>query len=121
MKTPNPSFPDYFSTHRIVPYPDHYKDDWSVALSQRIQRLLAVLEAEADFAPVRHAGPPVPPFDEERDAKRRALPLREHAGLVTVDHPPHASPIVHLLYAPASDSRGRRPTGQALGKYDGRP
>ena len=120
MKTKS-SFPDCFSTHRIVFYPDPYLDYRGVALWQQIQRLLAILEAEADFAPVRHAGPPVPPFDEEHDAKRRALPLREHAGLVTVDHPPHASPIVHLFYAPASNSRGRYLTGQVLGEDDGRP
>ena len=61
----------------------------------------------------------VSPFGVERDAKRRVLRLLEYAGLVTVDHPPHASPIVHLLDAPAGDSRGR-PSGQAPGEDDGR-
>lgn len=87
---------------------------------QRIQRLLAVIEAEADCEPVRPAGPAVSPFGVEPDAKRRALRLLEHAGLVTVDYPPHVSPAVHPLDAPAGDSRGRRPAGQALGEDDGR-
>ena len=114
------SFPDCLPTHRIVRYPYRHKEDRGVTPWQRIQRLLAVIEAEAGCEPVRPAGPAVSPFGVERDAKRRALPLREHAGLVTVDHPPDASPIVHLLYAPAGDSRRRRPAGQALGEDDGR-
>ena len=120
VKTPNASFPDCLPTHRIARYPYRHKDDRGVTLWQRIQRLLAVIEAEADCEPVRPAGPAVSPFGVEPDAKCRALRLLEHAGLVTVEHLPHASPIVHLLYAPASDSRGRRPAGQALGEDDGR-
>ncbi len=87
---------------------------------QRIQRLLAVVEAEADRVPACPAGRDVSPFGVEPDAKPRALRLLEHAGLVTVDHPPHVSRAVHPLDAPAGDSRGRRPAGQALGEDDGR-
>ena len=114
------SFPDCLPTHRIVRYPYRHKDDRGVTLWQRIQRLLAVVEAEADCDPVRPAGPAVSPFVVEPDAKRRALPLLEHAGLVTVDHPPYVSSAIHPLDAPAGDSRGRRPAGRTLGEDDGR-